>query len=75
MGKKSKPKKAVKVKVTKREYDESAACAAQLAAWACAAFDMEPTAENMACLYRLAWGRAGEHVAMTEFVKNPFGKQ
>ena len=75
MSKKAKPKKAIKVKVSKREYDESAACAAMLASWACAAFNMEPTPTNMRCIYRLAWTRAGEHVAMAEFIENPFGKQ
>lgn len=63
----------ITVSATPTEYAESAACCAQLALWACSAFGMEPTAESMRCMYRLAWERARDHLAMEAFAADPSG--
>lgn len=74
MSKKSKPKKAVKVKATRAEYEASGYACAMLALWACDAFSLPQTAENARALYRLAWSRADEHMQAKAFVADPFDK-
>lgn len=73
--KKAKSKGEITVTASPRDYAEAGACCSTLALWACSAFSMEPTAENARAIYALAWSRAGEHVEVERFAKDPIEKR